>query len=95
MSEWFRSRLRMLVGSRHEMSCREVGAVLQTYLDSELDEHRSAALAAHLEACKNCGLEASIVRQVTDNLASLETPVPTEVIDRLRVFSNDLVTGGS
>ena len=52
---WKRSRRR---SQDRPMDCHEVGALLQHYLDDELDERRAAGIAAHLEDCRRCGLEA-------------------------------------
>jgi anti-sigma factor (TIGR02949 family) len=87
--------LRMLIGSREEVGCREVGRALQSYLDGEIDESQGRALAAHLDMCRNCGLDASVYREVRDNLRSLARPIPPETLERLREFSERLVSEGN
>ena len=47
-----------LIGTRKQMSCHQVGQVLQSYLDNELDDDAARKVAAHLEDCRRCGLEA-------------------------------------
>jgi anti-sigma factor (TIGR02949 family) len=70
------------------MSCDEVGRWLQHYLDRELDDRRSARLAAHLEDCRRCGLEADTYRRIKRSLAEQQSPVPAETLARLREFGD-------
>jgi anti-sigma factor RsiW len=75
------------------MTCREVGRVLQRYLDGELDEHRSRLLAAHLEDCRRCGLEAATYQRIKSALAANQRPVPADALARLRQFGERLACG--
>lgn len=45
---------------------------VMAYLDGELDPGRAAALAAHLENCAECKMQASYVRQVSERLLDFE-----------------------
>lgn len=74
------------------MSCAEVGAVLQQYLDSELDESTSRLVEAHLEMCRKCGLEASIYTDVKNALAE-QGGLPEDSVRRLREFGERVVHG--
>jgi hypothetical protein len=70
-----------------ELSCPEVGRLLQKFLDSELeDDVPVSSLADHLEDCKRCGLEAETYGMIKQALARRETVVPPESVDRLREF---------
>jgi anti-sigma factor (TIGR02949 family) len=76
------------------MDCREVGRLLQRYLDGELDEHRSRRLAGHLEDCRRCGLEATTYEQIKATLAQRRgRDVPRESLERLTEFAYQLVRG--
>ncbi len=57
-----------LFGTPSQMSCRQVGKVLQTYLDDELDDDTARKVAAHLEDCRRCGLEAETYEALKESL---------------------------
>jgi len=75
-----------------QMSCAEVGAVLQQYLDDELDGTTSPLVEAHLEMCRMCGLEASIYTDVKEALAE-KGDLPEDSIRRLREFGERIAHG--
>jgi len=75
-----------------QMSCAEVGAVLQQYLDGEIDETTSPLVEAHLEMCRRCGLEASIYTDVKDALAE-KGELPQDSVRRLREFGERIARG--
>ena len=50
-------------------TCREVGRILQTYLDGELVPSKVAKVTAHLERCRRCGMEAGTYARIKDSLA--------------------------
>lgn len=72
-------------------NCREVGKVLQTYLDGELDDADALLVAAHLDECRDCGLESASYDRIK---AALAQPMPEgtdpEAIARLRSFGEGL-----
>lgn len=72
-------------------NCREVGRVLQTYLDGELDDADAWLVAAHLDECRDCGLESASYDRIK---AALAQPMPEgadpEAIARLRSFGEGL-----
>ena len=74
-----------------ELNCAEVGRVLQGYLDGELADDDAVLVAAHLEDCRLCGLEAASYERIKMALAQ---PMPEgadpEAIDRLRQFGQNL-----
>lgn len=74
------------------MDCAEVGKVVQSYLDSELDDETARMVSAHLDECRRCGLEASVYRDLKAALAHRTDP-PEESVDRLRRFGHQLATG--
>lgn len=78
------------------MSCAEVGELLQEYLDDVLDDARAARLAAHLEECRRCGLEADTYRRIKQSLAERRggiDVVADNAIARLRAFGEQLARG--
>jgi anti-sigma factor RsiW len=75
-------------------NCREVAAFLQRYLDGEVDDHTLRRVAAHLERCRKCGLEAKTYRALKEALARRSAP-PADAVTRLRRFADQLVAGGA
>lgn len=85
------SMLRRLRGSADVASCREVGHVLQTYLDGELDELAAARITGHLELCRRCGMEAATYAEIKASLSRRGTRhVDPAAVDRLRAFAERL-----
>ena len=74
------------------LTCREVGKLLQRYLDGETDELVTAKVAEHLEDCRRCGLEAAIYREIKASLARRATVLPETTLARLRRFGQQLAT---
>jgi anti-sigma factor (TIGR02949 family) len=79
--------------NKAEVNCREVGKVLQSYLDNDVEEDFAEKIAAHLEACKDCGLEVETYRQIKTSLASKMPEVEPAALERLKAFGNQLTNG--
>lgn len=75
-----------------DLSCREVGRVMQAYLDDELDPGDAPAVEEHLAACRRCGLEGDVYREVKSSLGHLgrHDGAEPEAITRLREFAESL-----
>jgi anti-sigma factor RsiW len=76
--------------SRKRLSCRQVGQLVQGYLDGETDEESASKIAAHLDECRRCGMDADTYREIK---AALERNAPGDVeasVDRLREFGESL-----
>ncbi len=82
-----RSRFRR---NRPTVSCREVGKVLQSYLDGDVEPDFAAKIADHIEACRDCGLEAETYQRIIDSLAGHRPTVDDAALDRLREFGESL-----
>lgn len=76
---------------RQMKECAKVNRVLQSYLDGETDETTARRVAAHLEECRRCGLEASVYREIHNALARRAKP-DTEAVERLRAFGESLAS---
>lgn len=72
-------------------SCREVGRVLQSYLDGHVDELTARRVARHLEMCRRCGMEAETYAEIKRGLARRGGDVDPEAVARLRAFGARLV----
>ncbi|GAC1602892.1 MAG: zf-HC2 domain-containing protein [Acidimicrobiales bacterium] len=86
---------RRLRGTRQTASCMQVMRVLQSYLDGQIDEITARRVASHLEACRQCGLEASTYLEIKASLARKGSPADEQTLDRLRAFSAALVENPS
>lgn len=86
-------RSRLLFWRRRPLTCHEVGEVLQTYLDAELDDATAARVAAHLDDCRRCGLEAETYDELKASLRRRGQQVPAEPVARLRSFGERLSRG--
>ena len=80
---WLRRR-------RPTADCREVGKVLQSYLDGDVEPDFAAKIAMHLEACKDCGLEHETYSRIKSSLADRRPTVSDDVVARLRDFGDSL-----
>ncbi len=82
-----------LIGTRRQMSCHQVGQVLQAYLDQELDDDAARKVAAHLEDCRRCGLERETYVALKASLQRVPADASVEPVARLREFGERLVRG--
>ncbi len=81
-------------GSR-PLDCRDVGRVLQSYLDRESDPGLDAELAAHLEACRHCGLDAEVYRRIKARLDQVGVSLlDPDAVARLRSFGASIGSHG-
>jgi len=73
--------------------CHQVAKVLQSYLDGESEAPTTSMVAAHLEVCRRCGLEASTYLAIKTAIASTapsDPAVDADAVDRLRHFADGL-----
>ncbi len=77
-----------------ELSCQQVAAVLQEYLDQELDAAQVPKVLRHLEACKDCGLEASIYTRIKASLHAHQRAPDPASLARVRAVATELATSG-
>jgi len=68
------------------VDCVAVGKVLQHYLDGAADAETTTLVAAHLDDCLRCGLEADTYRRIKAALAKHRQPPPPGSVQRLREF---------
>lgn len=72
------------------LSCRQVGKILQSFLDSELDDLTEDRVAAHLEDCRRCGMAADVYLEIKASLGRNAPVVPEESLSRLEDFARRL-----
>ncbi|MGH9182535.1 MAG: zf-HC2 domain-containing protein [Acidimicrobiales bacterium] len=75
------------------LGCREVGRMLQFYLDGEIDELAARRIAQHLDDCRRCGLEAVTYTEVKRALRRRGDLVDDGSVERLRTFAARLARG--
>ncbi len=75
------------------LDCRAVVEALQFYLDGAVDPQQAELIAAHLDYCRKCGLEAETYQHIKTTLADQQTPVSPEAVERLRAFGQTLLDG--
>jgi anti-sigma factor (TIGR02949 family) len=89
-----RRRSRLPLPLPPDPDCHVVGAVLQAYLDGELGPEDAELVAAHLEHCERCQIEASTVEQVVDAIRRQRPDLDPAPIDRLAGFVDRLTRDG-
>lgn len=72
------------------LSCREVGELLQRYLDREADDQVTRKVGDHLEDCRRCGLEAAVYLEIKASLARQAPTLPEATLHSLRRFGEQL-----
>lgn len=83
---------RRVHGSAEIASCREVGRVLQTYLDGELARRAARRITRHLDLCRRCGMEAFTYAEIKASLAHhAKPPVDPAAVNRIRAFAQQLI----
>ncbi len=83
---------RRIHGSAEIANCGEVGRVLQTYLDGELDQFAARRITRHLDLCRRCGMEASTYTEIKASLAlRTKSAVDPAAVTRLRTFGQQLI----
>ena len=87
---WLKIRRRLRPSA--PATCAEVARILQPFLDGETDDHTRRLVRAHLDDCRDCGLEAETYREIKESLRECNTP-PPEALDRLRSFADGLSAG--
>lgn len=80
-------------GARRLRSCRQVGRVLQSFLDAELDAAVTDEVAEHLEDCRRCGMAADLYLEIKASLGRDAPSVAGDSLTRLDEFVQSLAPG--
>jgi len=80
--------------NRKGLSCTQVEAVLQEYLDEELDPAEVPKVLAHLEKCRDCGLEAEFYTSIKTSLVDHQKEPSTDSMAAIRALAEQLATHG-
>ncbi|MFO7779617.1 MAG: zf-HC2 domain-containing protein [Nitriliruptoraceae bacterium] len=69
---------------RHaRLGCRQVRRTLQAFLDGEVEPVRAELVAAHLESCSRCQVEADVLTRVIASLRRLRPDIDLTAYTRL------------
>jgi anti-sigma factor RsiW len=79
MRRWVRRRRETM------LTCHEVAAVLQPYIDGETDDVTAARVRRHLTDCRRCGMEEATYLALKESLARRSAP-DAAALERLRAF---------
>lgn len=79
---------------RSELTCDEVAAVLQPFLDGQVDEITTQRVRRHLVDCRRCGLEAETYTAIKEALARRQPVIDDATVARLREFGRSLGEDG-
>lgn len=91
MNRWLKGLFGRTPGE--PLDCHAVGELLQQYLDDEIDPKRGALIAAHLDDCRRCGLEAETYERIKRTLATQRPEMPDDSVERLSEFARRLARG--
>ncbi len=76
------------------LTCQQVAVVLQQYLDEELDPNEVPKVLEHLDACKDCGLEATIYTRIKASLHAHQEEPDDASMAKIRALATELATAG-
>lgn len=88
------SIFKRMFGPSQHLSCDEVAELLQQYLDNELDATEVPKVLAHLEMCRDCGLEADLYESIKGSLRQHQHSPNQASLDRMRSLAAELATNG-
>ncbi len=75
------------------LGCWQVRRTLQSFLDGELDPLRGELIAAHLESCARCQVEADVLSRVIQTLRRLRPDLDLAAFTRLDEVARHLSDG--
>jgi anti-sigma factor RsiW len=78
----------------HRLGCRQVRRTLQAFLDGEVEPRRAELVAAHLESCSRCQVEAEVLTRVIDSLRRLRPDMDLAAYTRLVEVTERLTEPG-
>ena len=65
------------------LGCRQVRRTLQAFLDGEVEARRAELVAAHLESCARCQVEAEVLAKVIATIQQLRPDLDLAAYTRL------------
>jgi anti-sigma factor RsiW len=80
----------MVRRARDLIECMRIGRHVQAFVDGELDDGQRQRVAAHLDACRRCGLAESTYQALKRRLHGYGQPADTDAVARLERFIDSL-----
>lgn len=75
----------------HGMSCEQVAAILQHYLDDEVEGGVARTVTVHLESCEHCAVEYTVYHDIKSVLAlRVEQPLDPGTLAALHRYCEAL-----
>jgi anti-sigma factor (TIGR02949 family) len=65
------------------LGCRQVRRTLQSFLDGEVEPRRAEMVAAHLERCSHCHVEADVLARVIELIRRVRPDLDLAAYTRL------------
>ncbi len=65
------------------LTCRRARKLVQSFLDGELPASNAERVAAHLDMCRDCGVEAETLDQVRQAISDLRPDLVAASTDRV------------
>ena len=78
---------------RRDLSCEEVLAIMQSYLDGETGAGEARQMVGHLDLCPDCDHERQIYADIKRALISCQASIDPEVRNALLTFGQRLARG--
>ena len=69
--------------ARGRLGCRQVRRTLQSFLDGEVEALHAERVAAHLESCARCQVEAGLLARLIESLQRLRPDIDLAAYTRL------------
>lgn len=76
---------------RRSLSCRRVRRLMHGFLDGEIPADQAERVAAHLDACVDCGIEAEVLRDVVSAIGRQRPDLDPAAIARLQAHLDQVV----
>lgn len=74
-------------------TCKEIAAILQSYLDGETDKNTAAKVAMHLSECNQCSFEAETLENIKSALSRLRRETDSAAVARLEEYVREIREG--
>jgi len=65
------------------LGCLQVRRTLQSFLDGQVEPRRAEMVAAHLESCSRCDVEAELLQRVIEEIQRLRPDLDLAAYTRL------------
>lgn len=78
-----------------DLNCQQVARLMHGFLDGEIPAHEAEMVAAHLDKCERCGIEAATFRRVKSAIRALRPDLDADALSRLSTYVDEVASGRS